>query len=92
MKINTFSVIMISIITSTIIEIFEGGNIDAFEILGSAFAFLLAPFLITCLIRHGIKTSLWKWNFEDKRFVRTFFILWGLWVLLNIIGSSPPPI
>lgn len=81
------SVVLISIIASTIIEIFKQKSINIGEILGGALAFILAPYLITCLIKYGFKLSLWKWDFGDKRFVRIFFIIWSIWVLLNMKGS-----
>ena len=82
------SVVLISIIASTIIEIFKEKSSNIGEILGGALAFVLAPYLITCLIKYGFKLSLWKWDFEDKRFVRIFFIFWSIWVLLNMMGST----
>ena len=90
-KKNIFVVIFISIIASAIIEIFKRESSDIFEILGGAIAFILAPYLITCLIKHRFRLSLWKWDFEDKRFVRIFFIFWSIWVLLNMMGATPQP-
>ena len=90
-KKNILSVIFISIIASAIIEIFKRESSDIFEILGGAIAFILAPYLITCLIKYGFKISLWKWDFEDKRFVRIFFLFWSIWVLLNMMGATPQP-
>ena len=80
-------VIIVSIITSTIIQINVRHNDDFFQILGGAIAFIIAPYIISSLIKYRFKLSLWNWNFEDKSFLKTYIIMWCIWVLLNSAGS-----
>jgi hypothetical protein len=81
-------VIIVSIIASTTIQINLRHNHDFFEILGGGLAFLWAPYIITSLIKYRFKISLWNWNFEDKSFLKTYIIMWCIWVLLNSVGST----
>jgi hypothetical protein len=81
--------IIVSIIASLIIEVdLRGGNDATYEILGGAIAFIIAPYIITSLIKYRFKFSMWNWNFEDKSFLKTYIIIWCIWVLLNAAGST----
>ena len=81
-------VIIVSIIASTTIQINLRHNDDFFQILGGALAFIMAPYIISSLIKYRFKLSLWNWNFEDKSFLKTYIIMWCIWVLLNSVGST----
>jgi len=82
------TVVLISISAAKIIAIFKGESNGIFEIIGSAAAFILAPFFITSMIIYGFKFTSWRWNFEDKRFSRVFITMWFIWVLLGFFGSA----
>ncbi len=80
--------IIVSIITSLIIEVELRGNDAWYEILGGAIAFIITPYIIASLKRYRLKFSLWKWDFNDKSFLKTYIIIWCIWVLLNAAGST----
>ena len=80
--------IIVSIITSLIIEVELRGNDAWYEILGGAFAFIISPYIIASLIRYRLKLSLWKFDLNDKSFLKTYIIIWCIWVLLNAAGST----
>jgi len=81
-------VISISIIASLLIEINLRNNNNLPQILGGSFAFIIAPYIISSLIKYRLKISLWNWNFDDKSFLKTYIIIWCIWVLLNAAGST----
>jgi hypothetical protein len=81
-------VIIVSIIASTIIHINVRHNDDFFQILGGAMAYIIAPYIISSLIKYRFKLSLWNWNFEDKSFLKTYIIIWIIWVLLNSASTN----
>jgi hypothetical protein len=80
-------VISISIIASLVIEINLRHNDNFPQILGGAFTFIIAPYIISSLIKYRLKISLWNWNFDDKSFLKTYIVIWCIWVLLNAASS-----
>ena len=86
-------IILLTIITSTIIEI-QRSQINiftisgVFTILGGCIGIILGSYLFASLIRYGFKLSLWGINFEDKPFLKIFIVIWCIYVLLNFIGTS----
>jgi hypothetical protein len=80
-------IIILSIIASTFIE-FQKSQSNIFTILGACIALILSSYLFASLIRYGFKLSLWGLNFEDKSFLKIFFVIWSIFVFLNFIGAS----
>jgi hypothetical protein len=79
--------IIVSVIASLIIQL-KRKEFNIGLTLGGAFVFLIVPYLISSLIKYGLKISSWNLNFEDKSFLKTFIVIWCIWVLLNAIGAT----
>jgi hypothetical protein len=79
--------VIVSVIASTIIQVLRK-EFNFGLILGGALVFMLVPYLISCLMKYGLKISSWNWNFQDKSFLKTFIVIWCIWVLLNAVGSN----
>jgi hypothetical protein len=84
---SLFVLITVSVIASTIIQV-QGKESNIGSILGGAIAFIFVPYVISSLIKYGFKISSWNLNFQDKSFLKTFIVIWSIWVLLSAIGST----
>lgn len=71
--------IFISLIASIIIGI-KRSDENVFSIFGGTLSLIFGPYIFSSLIRHGLKLSLWNWNFEDKSFLKTYIIIWCIFV------------
>ena len=80
-----FAFITVSIIASIILQILRH-QVNGWLILGGAMALVLGPYLISALIRFFSK--LFKRNLTDKSFLVLLTIIWCIFFLLNIVGST----
>ena len=78
--------VFVSIIASLFIRVNSGDDKTA-SILGGALALIIGPYIFASLIRYGIKISKWNFNFDDKSFLKSYIILWCIYVALYLFGS-----
>jgi hypothetical protein len=83
---TTIGLIIASIAIQLFIQIIKGREINIPEILGGTLAMMLLPYLLTLLIR--LISKAFSWDFNEIVFFKTFFAIWIIVALSNIVAAN----